>query len=150
MSDICTKLDLVCDEMYKDQEGFITLIVGEVLPDTVEYQKGLRFFDGGGIMYRPDGSCVHPAFALCELVAEATPQEITSFHSHSEIIDLEMAAACFDRFVPTSHPDFRRSLLGRYVNRMGLIVTNNIDRFDLMGRKYPQQRSMRDIVFRIR
>lgn len=150
MIDVCEKLDLTLDEMYKDKDGFITLIVGEILPDTIEYEKGFRFFDGMGVMYCPNGTCLHSTITGNELIAEATAEEISKFSGHNEIIDLEMAAVSPQRFIPTSDVNFRLGLFGRYVNRMGFIVTNRLDCFTPMGQRYASHKSMRDIVYRIR
>lgn len=138
--------------MYCDMNGTTVLIIGEVLPETLEYREGLRFFDTLGIKYRQNGSLSFRASPL-DLVKEASESDIEKFALQKPKYDLEQLAASPVRYIPADHPDFEITPTGKYVNRMGL--QENMEtagfRYRPNGRRFADDHlSMDDLLFQIR
>jgi hypothetical protein len=147
MVDNQEKLFVVLDEMYRDTAGNIILIVGEVLSDTVEYEHGLRFFDGSGIMYREDGST--NGILELNLVKEVPADETSQFIGCREMYALDVADTKPERFIPVTSPNFAWSVFGKYINRMGMETGYTATAFNQIGQLYSGHKSMEDILYQV-
>lgn len=109
----------------------ISRIVGKVLPGTIEFDKGLRFFTDDGICFKENGESVtylkdpkHPWKGRenrFDLVREAAvsdiPDILITYAGYSED-DLQNR----NRFIPVDDPGFSMKLGCVYINRFGLPI----------------------------
>jgi hypothetical protein len=136
------------NHFYVDNIGTMAHIVGEVQPDTVDYEEGYRFFDHEGLMFKETGSIGWRNPTPMDLVYEATPSQINNFTNLKRRYVLDEITDV-DGYVKVDDPKFDLHACGVYINRMGLVAYSGDHQYDRLGRVYPDGTSMYDILFQV-
>lgn len=135
--------------------NFIVDIVGQVLPFTIEYKQGLRYFSDSEHFYHENGHRQKISqWKNLQLSRELTDNED---HVARSIRRARYRADNIADFILERELDLGLSLGNTYINRMGFLVvidTVNVNHtrfsepvsYDKRGRVYPNQYSMLDLI----
>lgn len=113
-------------EPYAEGETSFTdiiTIMGEVLPGTMEYDQGYRFFSQHSLFYTPEGETLLECDcgSTHSVGRQLTPKDLQDGYTERYQIDINKCDSDLN-YITKDHPLFRLSLGNVYVNRMGFLV----------------------------